>query len=160
MLLLPLKKILWPTDFSDCSYAALRNAVELAVQFDAELFLLHVIPPIPKPITAASTVGLEAAYEPYIAEYERGLHAGAEQKLREVIERNAPRGVKARPLVGRGDAAGEIARMAEDERVGLIVMATHGMTGWRNLELGSVAERVARLSTRPVLTIRVPSGTT
>ncbi|HEY7547611.1 MAG TPA: universal stress protein [Blastocatellia bacterium] len=46
--------------------------------------------------------------------------------------------------------------MAEAERAGLIVMSTHGMKGWREVELGSVTERVVRLSTRPVLTIRAP----
>jgi nucleotide-binding universal stress UspA family protein len=57
-------------------------------------------------------------------------------------------------MVGHGDAASEIARIAQDEHFGLIVIATHGMTGWRNVQLGSVAERVVRLSTRPVLSIQ------
>jgi len=42
--MLPLKKVLWPTDFSSASYAALEPAIELAQQFCAELLILHVIP--------------------------------------------------------------------------------------------------------------------
>jgi nucleotide-binding universal stress UspA family protein len=164
MLLLPLKKILCPTDFSDCSYAALRNAAELARQFDAELCLLHVVAQLPKPTSLAGQGAAQPADDrefadyPELAGYEDALYATAQQRLHEVIEKQVPRGVKARLMVGHGDAASEIARIAEDERVGLVVIATHGMTGWRNLQLGSVAERVVRLSTRPVLSIRTPCG--
>ena len=59
-------------------------------------------------------------------------------------------------IVEEGDAANEIVRIAEDERVGMIVIATHGMTGWHQVAFGSVAERVVRLSSRPVLSIRSP----
>lgn len=156
MLLLPFKKILWPTDFSDCSYAALRHAIELARQFDAQLCLLHVIPSLPRPVSFSPEA--EFAQCPELADYEEALHTVAQQKLHEVIEKQVPRGMKAQLMVVHGDAASEIARVAEDERCGLIVIATHGMTGWRDLQLGSVAERVVRLSTRPVLSIRAPCG--
>jgi nucleotide-binding universal stress UspA family protein len=145
------KKILCPTDFSDCSYVALRSAIELAAQVDAELCLLHVVPLVPRPVMLTIP---ELAQYPELAEYEEALHTSAQQKLAEVTAKHSVRGVKTRLMVGDGDPATEIARIAEDERVGLIVIATHGMTGWRNLTLGSVAERVVRLSTRPVLSIR------
>jgi nucleotide-binding universal stress UspA family protein len=163
MLLLPFKKILWPTDFSDCSYTALRNAIEIAGQFDAELLLLHVVPSLPRPLpfshaAAPAACDHEFAEYPELAEYLETLHTVAQQKLHEVIEKQVPRGMKAQLKVVQGDAASEIVRVAEDERCSLIVIATHGMTGWRNMQLGSVAERVVRLSTMPVLTVRAPCG--
>lgn len=54
-----------------------------------------------------------------------------------------------------GDAASEIVRIAEEENVDMIVIATYGMTGWRRVAFGSVAERVVRLAKCPVLTTRV-----
>ncbi len=50
----------------------------------------------------------------------------------------------------------EIAKTSEEEKVDLIVIATHGWTGWRRFIFGSVAEKVVRLSTQPVLTIPEP----
>ena len=52
-----------------------------------------------------------------------------------------------------GDAAEEIVRLAKTEAANLIVIATHGLTGWRHLVFGSVAEKVIRLSDQPVLVI-------
>jgi nucleotide-binding universal stress UspA family protein len=52
-----------------------------------------------------------------------------------------------------GEAADEIVQMAKIEKADLIVIATHGVTGWRHLVFGSVAEKVIRLSERPVLVI-------
>ncbi|HKV38484.1 MAG TPA: universal stress protein, partial [Blastocatellia bacterium] len=54
--------------------------------------------------------------------------------------------------------ATEIVQTADDEESGLIVIATHGLTGWRHLMHGSVAERVLRLANCPVLTIRAPQA--
>lgn len=158
MLLLPFKKILCPTDFSPCSYLALRNAVELATTLQAELYLLHVVPPIPRPPISAASESDQRMYDPRLADYERLLHESAEQKLREVIEQQVPPGIASRAIVSHGDAAIEIVRIAEDERVGLIVISTHGMSGWRSVAFGSTAERVVRLATRPVLSIRAPCG--
>lgn len=60
-------------------------------------------------------------------------------------------------VVLHGDPADEIVRFAHDERKDLVVIATHGRTGWRRSVFGSVAERVIRLARCPVLTIRDPS---
>jgi nucleotide-binding universal stress UspA family protein len=158
MLLLPFKKILCPTDFSPCSYLALRNAVELATELKAELCLVHVVSPIPRPPISTTSEGEQQVYEPRLAEYERLLHASAEQKLRDVILQQVPPAIASRAIVTHGDAAIEIVRIAEDERVGLIVISTHGMSGWRSVAFGSTAERVVRLATRPVLSIRAPCG--
>jgi universal stress protein A len=64
--------------------------------------------------------------------------------------------VGTRDLVSTGEAAPEILRIAQQEHVDLIVIASHGRTGWRRLVHGSVAEKVVRQATCPVLTIVAP----
>ena len=58
-------------------------------------------------------------------------------------------------VIRYGDASREIVRIAREEEADVIVIATHGLTGWRHLVFGSVAEKVVRLAECPVLTIRV-----
>jgi nucleotide-binding universal stress UspA family protein len=91
-----------------------------------------------------------------IAEYEEALHANAQRKVNEVIEQRLPKDARPRGIVTQGDTPTEIARLAEEEHADLIVIATHGMTGWRHLVFGSVTEKVLRLASCPVLTIRQP----
>lgn len=155
-MILPVKRILWPTDFSEASYEALSRAVELCVHFSAELVAVHVVPEIPR-IEPISEPGTEKpGYAPDLKKYERELHNAARLKLHEVIRERVPKDVKSAVVVTRGEPASEILRAAEDERISLIVTATHGLSGWRQLVFGSVAERVVRLATCPVLTIRSP----
>ena len=155
-MLQPISKILCPTDFSDPSLEAVKAAVELAKHFDAQLLLVHIVPAIPRPIWAEQLFEDQGAYESDLAEYEEALHICAQQKLYEVIRQHLPPSIESRVIVAEGDAANEIVRIAEDERVGMIVISTHGMTSWRQVAFGSVVERVVRLSCRPVLTTRAP----
>ena len=146
--MIAIKTILCPTDFSEPSREGLKYAIELATLFSADLCLTNVVPAIPPLPTNPNFV-----FE--IPEYERGLHADAEHKLREMIER-IPKSLKVRTVIGHGDPGGEIVRIAEDERADLIVIATTGMTGFRHFLFGSVAEKVVRLAACPVLTVRAP----
>lgn len=152
----PIKKILCPTDFSDPSYEAMRSATELASNFNARLLLAHIVPEIPHPYWAIQFPDGWGRFEPGLSEYEKELHALALKKLQEVIKQRLPKEVESVAIIGKGDAANGIVRSAEAERVDLIVIATHGMTGWRQVAFGSVAERVVRLSGRPVLTVHAP----
>jgi nucleotide-binding universal stress UspA family protein len=155
-MLLPIKRILWPTDFSGPSYEALEDALEMCEHFSAELVAVHAVPEIPR-IPAIAGGDTEAlSYLTEIKNYEQALHKALRQKLDEVIRQRVPKETKAKVIVTRGDAACEIVRVAEDERVSLIVTATHGLSGWRQLTFGSVAGRVLRVATCPVLTIRSP----
>ena len=145
--MLAIKTILCPTDFSEPSHEGLKYAIELATQFSAELCVVNVVPAVPPLPTNPNFV-----FE--IPEYERGLHADAERRLRELIEQRVPKSLKSRTVIGHGDAGREIVRIAEDERADLIVMATTGLTGLRHILFGSVAEKVVRLAVCPVLTVR------
>ena len=157
-MLLPITRILWPTDFSEASYEALSRAVELCKHFSAELVAVHVVPEIPRIMPDESDIE-KADYAADLKSYEQELHNAARQRLHKVIRERVPTDVKSAVIVTRGEPACEILRMADDRRVSLIVTATHGLSGWRQLVFGSVAERVVRLATCPVLTIRSPRVT-
>jgi len=142
----PPKKIVCPTDFSEGSFRALAEASELALHFGAEIYLVHVIELLP-PMT-----------EPGLPLLQEDLHGEAEERLRKVAEPLTAKGMPTQTAIGDGDAAIEIVRMAQELGADLIVIATHGNTGWRHLAFGSVTEKVVRLATCPVLTIRMMSA--
>jgi len=145
--MLPPKLILSPIDFSDPSHEALDVAADLASRFGSELLLVHVVPVVPK-----LPSGVSMFHE---GEYERQLIEDAEKRLGELVKKYAGKGIRARSIVGLANDVGmEIIRTAEHERVDLIVIATHGMTGWRRLAFGSVTEKVVRTSSSPVLVLR------
>jgi nucleotide-binding universal stress UspA family protein len=145
--MLAVKTILCPTDFSEPSYEGLKYGIELATQFGADLCVTNIVPVVP-PLPSNPNYAFE------IPEYERGLHTDAKRKLSELIEQHVPKSLKVRTVIGHGDAGREIVRIAEDEHADLIVIATTGLTGLRHLLFGSVAEKVVRLATCPVLTVR------
>lgn len=153
--MLPFHTILCPLDFSESSYKALQNAAEMATQFGAELLLVHVLAPTPVIATPSSLVPavmpIETAETTPSAIQEQEL--AAEQRLNAAAKRIPA--LHSRIKVGMGNAAEEIVRLAKTESVDLIVISTHGVTGWRHLVFGSVAEKVIRLSDRPVLVIPV-----
>jgi nucleotide-binding universal stress UspA family protein len=150
MTVLSIKRILWPTDFSEPSYRALRAAEELAQNFSAELVVLHVVPPIPVMPTGGSLEGI------FSASYPLEMESQAREALRKVVEQNISGETRAEALVVHGNVAGEIVNVANKENVDLIVMATHGTTGWQRFVFGSVAEKVIRMAHCPVLSIQFP----
>ena len=149
--MLPFKRVLCPTDFSEASYEALKAANELALHFSGELYLVHVVAPVPIAETPTSF---------NVSLYQQELTRSAERSLREVIEQRVTRGLEVRPVVALGYAAEEIVRIAAEVSADVIVIATQGTTGWRRFIFGSVAEKVVRLAPCPVLTIQAFSERT
>jgi nucleotide-binding universal stress UspA family protein len=154
--MLRFKKILCPTDFSEPSYGALRAANELALHFSGELYLVHVISKLPMALASAFPDSPGATGGFTLASYHQKLEAAAEKKLKEVAGEKVPQELKVRLVVEDGNAASGITRVAEYERVDLIVIAAHGEAGWESPVPGSVAEAVVRLAPCPVLTIGAP----
>jgi universal stress protein A len=154
--MLPFKKILCPTDFSEPSYGALKAANELALHFSGELYLVHIISKPPMALASAFPDSPEAPGGFTLASYHQKLEAAAEKKLREVASKKVPRELEVRFVVEDGNAANGITRIAEYERVDLIIIAAHGEAGWESPVLGSVAEAVVCLAPCPVLTIGAP----
>lgn len=141
----PAKRILCPTDFSEAAAQALSNGVEIALHNEAEIYLVYVVPVLLA--DADPTVLMQ------LSEYERLLQP--QQRLEEVAKPLLARGLNVQTVIAHGDPATEIVKMAEKKSVDVIVIATHGNTGWRRLAFGSVAEKVVRTACCPVLTIRL-----
>ncbi len=135
------KRILCPIDFDDNSTAALEVAVALANQNGAALSAVHVV--------SVPASGLGYPIEPYDR-----LGATERKKLEALIGHHVPADLAWRAIVKVGNPAEEIIATAEEVEADLIVMATHGRAGVTRLLLGSVAERVIRGSSRPVLAVR------
>jgi len=151
--MLPFKKILCPTDFSEPALTALKRAEEMARHFGAELCVAHVIPPVPGPHSFPDP---QASFNFDVPLYQQELALHAEKMLKELVSHQVAPEVQTRDLVTTGEAAPEILRIAQQEHVDLIVIASHGLTGWRRLVFGSVAEKVVRQAPCPVLTIVAP----
>jgi nucleotide-binding universal stress UspA family protein len=150
--MLPLKKILAPTDFSEPSFKGLRVANELAEHFAAELIVVNVVSPVhfvtpPGPAAASAT-----AFSTVMKE----MLASANTSIEKAREERVSQDILSRAMVLEGSAAEEIVRAAAEEKADVIVLATHGRTGWRRFILGSVSEKVVRLAECPVITIPVP----
>ncbi len=145
------KRILCSTDFSEPSFAGLDAACDLARKYSGQLILVHVVEPIP---TAAVPIGDHSGFN--VAVHQRVLKENAETSIRELVEKRLPPEVPVKTVIAEGDPANQIVRVAATEEVDLIVIATHGRTGWRHVIYGSVAERVVRLAGPAVLTIRTP----
>jgi len=142
------KRILAPIDFSEFSRDALDVAIDLAAHYRAELLLVHVVPFI-LPLTAREPVLSDT-------ERQRDQHAAAAGRLSELASLATAKGVTARTEIGSANEVGmELLRIAQHHQVDLIVIATHGMTGWRTIPFGSVADKVVKHADCAVLVLRV-----
>jgi nucleotide-binding universal stress UspA family protein len=151
--MLPFKRILCPTDFSEPALMALKRAEEMARHFGAEVLVVHIIPPVPSP-HAEEDPPVATSFD--VPLYQQELAIYAEKVLKELVSHQVSPEVRTRDLVSTGEAAPEILRLARQEHVDLIVIASHGLAGWRRLVFGSVAEKVVRQAPCPVLNIMPP----
>ena len=139
------QRILVPLDGSDRAELALPFAEELAAKLGSEIILL----------CASDSAEAEdyAKHEIYLEQITEAVKRTAKKLLT-----NPEQKVSIRSVVTIGLPAQEIVDYAEQVAVSLIIMATHGRTGVSRWALGSVAEKVMRASTRPVLLVRVPGA--
>ena len=145
--MLTFKKILCPVDFSEPSYLGLTTAADLAEKFGAEIEVLYVLPILPPQPTNPN-------YEFQVPEYEGLLHKDAEDRLAVLVKEKIPSGIKVVSMIGHGSAGREIVKVAEENKADLIVIASHGHSGWHHLVMGSVAEKVVRHACCPVFIVR------
>lgn len=139
------RTLLVTTDFSANSAVAVQPALVIAQRFGARIVLVHVI-------EAPSTDPGHASKEAF-----RALADMAREQLEEFGGREIGAKVPWTPEVAVGPAPLAITDAAKRCQADLIVVAAHGRTGMLHLLLGSVAERVVRTATCPVLTVPVPA---
>ena len=142
------KHILCPTDFSGPANKALEYACDLAKQYDAELHLLHVLP---DPVAALTAYGPVVSAIP--PDWEESMRAQVNKQLDDALDKNWEKGKKVHRAISEGVPFAEIIRYARDNAIDLIVMGTHGRTGFNHFIMGSEAEKVVRKAPCPVLTI-------
>ncbi len=140
------KKILLPIDFSPSSQAALEMGTDLALHFNAELFLVNVIPML---------VMTTADYCVPDALFPEKMKAHAEKRLEKIHAVLAGKGVKTGSSVEvDNDIVGSIMGVVDREHIDMVVISTHGITGWHPLIFGSIAEKVVKLVQCPLLLLR------
>ena len=139
-------KILLPIDFSPSSQVALEMAADLAQHFHAELHLVNVIPFFP------TTTLPDLIPE---TEFIQEARTFAERHLAKCHAALATRGIKSTSSVEVGnDIAGNIMEVVEREHIDMVVISTHGISGWHPLVFGSIAEKVVKLVQCPLLLLR------
>lgn len=146
--MIELRNILLPTDFSEPSLKATEYALSLAHRFDASLHLLHVIedPVVYLPMFESYPLPSRQQFETY-----------AQDRLENWIADDDGEGLKIELHWRHGNPHIETIDYADDNRIDLIILGTHGRGAAAHLILGSVAEKVVRNAPCPVLTVH-PTG--
>jgi nucleotide-binding universal stress UspA family protein len=145
---LRLKNILVPTDFSEVSSKALNYASALAQRFGATLWLIHIVEPAP------SFAGTEGVVIP-IAPSEPEQLADAENLMAGFAAKHVPLNVAVTSLVRHGFPVAEIAALAKERNIDLVVVSTHGgRTGLNRALFGSMIERIVHHAPCPILIVR------
>ena len=147
--MIDIKKILYPTDFSECSKYALKYGVSFCKEFKAKLYILHIID--------------NTYLDPNLYDFlpsEQNLNIDWEgnvnKRIDQLVESEIKDDIEIEKLVGIGTPFVEVINTAKEKEVDLIVIATHGRTGLKHALFGSTAEKVVRKSHCPVLSIKHP----
>ena len=140
------KKVLVPVDFSSCSREGLRYAIAFATEFGAKIILLH-----------ATYLGYIYSSEGTVIYDIPGLQKAArktaERKMREFVRAVNLGGVKYETVFTEGSPVLDICAFAKDHDVDLIITSTHGLTGFKHVLIGSIAEQVVRHGSCSVLVV-------
>jgi len=141
------RKILVTTDLSKYSLAGLEYASEIGLSYGSKLYFLYVADehPLKQASNGADVTGRSAIQR---------AEDQAQKRLEEFVRRCVAPDIQLIQVVRVGNPVDEIRRFAEQQGVDVIVIATHGWTGLKHVLMGSVAERVVRHSSIPVLSVK------
>ena len=146
-----IKKILFATDFSDNSKYALTYALSFAKQYNATLYILHVIQQPSYPLGMYAEISFDA-----MDKFNRNISEAVEKEMQALRGKDLQGFTNYECLVVQGTPFLEILRAAGEKEVDLIVVGTHGRTGLDHVLFGSTAEKVVRRAPCPVLSVRLP----
>jgi len=139
------KKILCATDFSDFSNHTISYGVALAKEFEAKLFVSHVID--------LSSVAIYGEFQLDPVGQQNRIMEDADAQLKELT---GDQPISWEPLISVGKPADEISRVVEEKDIDLVITATRGRSGLKRIILGSVTERLMRTLTCPLLVVNSP----
>lgn len=142
-----LRRVVYASDFSTASRRAFATALNLAKTNRAALTVVHVLLPI---MMVSDMTVSPSVWE----EIRRGTRRWAEQHLSRLATKAKIAGVRATARLLEGDPAEQIVRAAHAAHADVIVVGTHGRKGVPRFFIGSVAERVVRSASCPVMTVR------
>ncbi len=141
-------KILFATDFSESAHFAFDYALDLTQRYNAPLLIVHVAEPLVAPLDLAwGTLNLP--------EIEKQVQDYARENL-DKLKAEVPEGIAVETHLLVGKPWREIVRFAKEQKVDLIVVATHGQSGFSHALYGSTAEKIVRKAYCAVLTVRHP----
>lgn len=143
-------KIVVGTDFSDASDLALDYALALAKEQKADVFIVHTY--------GIPAYNLPSGFVLPSPEVAANLSNVAQQALDRSLEHAKTKWERCSAILRDGDPRDEIAKIATEVGAGLIVIGTHGRSGWRRWVMGSVADRIVRTSHLPVLVVPAPAS--
>lgn len=141
-----MKRILVPTDFSDHAEYALKVAAQIARDNDGEIFLVHMLE-FPTQMADAVSGGADI---PEIMLFMKKAH----EKLEDLLESDFLEGIKVSEAVKFERAFEGIIKSSEKNNVDLVVMGSHGASGFQEMFIGSTTEKIVRTSEAPVLVIK------
>jgi nucleotide-binding universal stress UspA family protein len=145
-----IKKILFPTDFSEGSSHAFQYAIDLAKRYGAKLYLLHIVYDI------AKLSGWSIPHQSVDKMY-KDLEEGAKKEL-DGYGLDELRSLKdVERIVHKGVPYEEIVKFSNENKIDLIVMGTLSRKGIEKMLFGSTAAQVVRYAPCPVLTVRIPT---
>jgi nucleotide-binding universal stress UspA family protein len=148
-MMVQIRRLLLPTDFSESARHALGYALSLASVYKAEILLLHVVELLPSGYAGElfpSAMG-------QVVDEVRGY---AQAELAKLADEARRQGASVREQIVEGRAATEILRVAQEEQIDAVVIGTHGRGALSHALFGSTTDRVVRKAPCPVLICRMP----
>lgn len=137
------RRILYATDFSEASRAALSLVSTIARQYRSTVYIAHIWSPLPHSMVTPESASM----------LENGQERDAQIKASELLSGAEFDGLQTTVVVEPGDPVEELNRIVHEQNIDLVVLSTHGRTGWKHLVLGSIAGELLRNLTCPVLTV-------
>ncbi|MEE8620711.1 MAG: universal stress protein [Syntrophobacteria bacterium] len=142
-----IKRILYPIDFSECSYQVLPYVLYVAEKYDAEIYLLYVVDDL------RQFAGMHVPHTS-ISDFIEQAMVESEKMLDKICDEHLQSCPNFQRRLVMGDPRVEIFKMVESEKIDLVIMGSHSRRGLERIIFGSVAEYVVKNASVPVLTVK------